>query len=616
MSNTRDAFEFEATLDSYKTILSQQPHNAEVLFKRGELYIKNKKYTEAIADFTEAEKYYQNFSEKTKCYDEIAKIYRALGNHKAAAENFKGAHEFDVSGNAAYFCHQAAIEYLALYDEEKDEAKRKKIKEEVISSLTLARRKASKNQVYQYAVELGCAYLKFNDLENARWCFEYIQREYDYNTRTVESNKMLALSYIGLGKVYYNTQDAVEKFERALRYIPLSNIELMAECYFHIAVCSNNSDSERACLTAIEYLTQASQLPDKKDFYRADIAYCNYKLGCAYQNNPFLAIQHFEKALPFLIKDKGDCHLRLAKLNSNQQKHSEAIKHYDAAISLLLLENSSSLADCYFNKGKCLNALQQYDAAIKSFEEALKKSSDCFLTMGAYYEMGISYALLGKHLEAIVQYTKAINEPHPSHASWNHLACCYQKRAESCAELRGNETNQTSINDYKQAVAILSNKMFKNYSESLIKDIIELHLKIGDLYQTLQDDKNAAQSFKSAAFQMCRFPSLFSLFKEKQIISLKECESEFYGQLLQKFPKETAHFQNAGVEKNNETKKEALVSVVAKTPLSPDPVNTCTHFLKPKSKHSWLKTMFSKLHDASYQDLKSAEPSVSKSFSA
>lgn len=74
--------DYEMALGEYRSILAEQPKNAEAYFRAAEVYTKTKNYSRAIANYRLAYKFEPTMS---AAYEGIAKVYEALGQ-KAKAE--------------------------------------------------------------------------------------------------------------------------------------------------------------------------------------------------------------------------------------------------------------------------------------------------------------------------------------------------------------------------------------------------------------------------------------------------------------------------------------------------------------------------------------------------
>ena len=75
--------DYEMALGEYRSILAEQPKNAEAYFRAAEVYTKTKNYSRAIANYRLAYKFEPTMS---AAYEGIAKVYEALGQKAKADE--------------------------------------------------------------------------------------------------------------------------------------------------------------------------------------------------------------------------------------------------------------------------------------------------------------------------------------------------------------------------------------------------------------------------------------------------------------------------------------------------------------------------------------------------
>ena len=120
----------------------------------------------------------------------------------------------------------------------------------------------------------------------------------------------------------------------------------------------------------------------------------------------------------------------------NEQKHKEAIEHYNKAIEI-----NPQFTETYYNRGVVKSVLGKHEEAIEDYSKAIKINPQF---AEAYYNRGATKSALGQNQEAIEDYSKAI-EINPQFAE------AYYNRGNAKSALG---QNQEAIEDYSKVIEI------------------------------------------------------------------------------------------------------------------------------------------------------------------
>ncbi len=161
----------------------------------------------------------------------------------------------------------------------------------------------------------------------------------------------------------------------------------------------------------------------------------------------------------------------------------------------------------YFNKGKVYDAIGQYNNAVEEF----KKSASIKPRAETYYYIGFSYAKMGKDIDAIEYFTKAIEMEPLNEVAYYNRGISYANQGK----------NQNAIKDFSKAIEInrqyesaYYNRGLLHHTDGSIDEAIEdysvalrihpqhlpalnnrglLYLSIGEEYKALSDFKKAIE---------------------------------------------------------------------------------------------------------------------------
>lgn len=239
----------------------------------------------------------------------------------------------------------------------------------------------------------------------------------------------------------------------------------------------------------------------------------HYVLGLAYHGTKQTqqAINSLQEALrlgPNLLP----AHMVLAEIHSAQSKHDDAIRELLAASKLqdndpmiflrLGRENLNAgywknaieylnrslalkpMAETYTDLGRAYAELNDNEAALHAYREALKLNSDSALT---YYNVGVGLREVGKHSEAAAAFKRAIELKSDFREAVFNLALEYEDLAEHAKfletikeALRLDPNNLVVVAKY--GIALRNNRKFAEAIEPL-KRVSNAHPdEVGDLY--------------------------------------------------------------------------------------------------------------------------------------
>lgn len=312
-----------------------------------------------------------------------------------------------------------------------------------------------------------------------------------------------------------NCNEAVKFYAEAIKINPKSYFALAnaGTCYLRLEKPQQ----------ALEYLRVAVTLNPAEPLV-------HYVLGIAYNNTNQAAeaIKELEEAVrlqPALIPG----HIALAGIYSNQKKYDDAIRallaasklQYDPMIFLQLgrenlnagywknaieyLNRSLALkpsVEAYTDLGRAYAKLNDYDAALQAYTEALKLNSASEVT---YYNIGVGLREVGRHSEAAAAFKKATEIKKDFPEAYFNLAIEYEdlsdetKFLEAIKEaLKLDPNNLQFIGKY--GLALRDNQKFAEAIEPLKKvsnahpdDVSDLYL-LGNTYLMAQQYDDAIKT--------------------------------------------------------------------------------------------------------------------------
>ena len=445
--------QYEKSLAAFEQAISIKPNSYLAQYSHARTLIRQKNYSEAIESLTKVIKYAENLPESE--YEEAKYKYQTLSQawrQKYLSHFYLGQYEQSLQAldKAIEFTPKDFILYLW--------------KSEVLSSRrSYQEALKAANQAIQNNPDHSIGYFKRAqvkvELENLR---KQIWEEKDYEDAIADINKALELNpgnasfYIYKGKIYGLKEDYAK---------------------------------------AIEYLKKA--IKAEPDFATA---YAELGLVYAKQGNEQEFTKNLEKALrlkPYsgkLYKVRGNGYFAL-------KKQDKGIRDYETAIGLSLdLEASPHLY--YYWRGLELYKLEDYEGAVRNFDEAIKLIPDNPLY---YSNLGNAYFQMGEKQKGIENYDKAIKlDPGSAekYYSWRGFQLYSQEdNEETIAEINRDPAKFNCIQGYTLFHMGKKKEGIEYYNKAIKLDPESAHLYYssrGDLLYRQQDYKAALADYNQA----------------------------------------------------------------------------------------------------------------------
>ena len=308
---------YQKAIDDCNEVFTLYPEDADSYCRLGVAYTEQEKYDEAIESFKRAIELYSKTDERTKCavacynlgcayveqedYDEAIKSYKRaielcsktderdkrafachnlgiayakLGKYDPAIAHFRKA--IKLNGNCADFHHSLGVEYLKKWQSHEDMDNFRIIKNSLERAIELYRETDEQDKRAIACHNLGIAYLKKGDDDEA---IGNLKRAIDLNSKN-------ATAYYNLGVVYLNKKEydkAIDNFNQAITF--------------------NSEDANSYHNLGCAYFM--------KDPQELNQAYCNYKQALALDpdfahryniGEYYLYVNKREKALEHLTR--------------------------------------------------------------------------------------------------------------------------------------------------------------------------------------------------------------------------------------------------------------------------------------------------------------------------
>jgi len=295
----------------------------------------------------------------------------------------------------------------------------------------------------------------------------------------------------------------VGEWKKALRYL--------TECSDLVTVIHNDELKVRAVCQSGHILEEHNELEkalgtfknglliSKKINFLYGIAESYRGVGRTYwrMSNHEKAIDNYKKSLKISIKEgynglSGSTYIDLGNAYDERCELKKAVECYDKSITLLAKDNNvNETARAYGNLGVTYRHYNKYDEAIKYHKKQLDllKNSDHMIQIGYGHSwVGFCYAKINDFENA-------------------------KRNAEKAEEIALKIENQNIMFDVQLTRALIYANQNKwdeaiNYFQMSIKDaekvnaffpLAETYFEVGQIYQKMDDEKNAKKNFKLAA---------------------------------------------------------------------------------------------------------------------
>jgi tetratricopeptide (TPR) repeat protein len=188
------------------------------------------------------------------------------------------------------------------------------------------------------------------------------------------------------------------------------------------------------------------------------------------QGNIKEAIEFFQKAAA-LKPEMFRSHYNLGQIYEEQQKYKEAAASYKRAIPLKIDESVGDdpvdVMRAHFNLANVYALMNEHAQAVATLQEIIRRGSQPYHT--AHYNLGLSLAALGKHQEAIKEFTEATKIKADYSEAYYNMGLAYSK-----------------LEAYPQAVEAFKKALEHN------PDYVLAHYNLGVAYYFMDDSKALA----------------------------------------------------------------------------------------------------------------------------
>ena len=196
----------------------------------------------------------------------------------------------------------------------------------------------------------------------------------------------------------------------------------------------------------------------KKDSSGIDLEELRAKLDEA------LTFLDFEEAQKLITQGLNYAHRLKSKFYEYFFRSQEAILNEDFTKAILYLNRALKLnpydAECYNDKALCLVDTGKLPQALECVEQGLKLAGDHKLL---YHCRGWIFIQMGRHLQAIANFRKALEFDEDYPACWANLAECLKQEADF----------DLALAYYKKALSLIPSR-FKNLRRDILQEIKEL----------------------------------------------------------------------------------------------------------------------------------------------
>ncbi len=470
--------QFENATRAFKTLLKNQPHNADYYFFLGENYFNND-------NEDSARYYYQKGIEvgvsNPLNYIGIGKLLMYEGKTKDAQTQFDKALSIGANKNIMVLLKVSE----ALIKSPKNDL------DQADKLLGIATKLDPKNpEVY---ILTGDMYLEKTDGNNAIANYKKAQ---DLDKKSVKAvlrvgqlygrakNYTLALdkyqdaakidssfapAYREQGELYYMAKQYEKAKQKYKRYLDLSGNNFSAKQRYASFLFLNKDYKE-----SIVLFNELQKQDTSKNFVNRLLAYSLYETG-DYTTGTSYINRFFNRAPLENTKIIASDYEYRGKLFSKTGKDSLAILDYETALKM-----DSSKVDLFSEMGTVYFRMKKYDMAVQSYERKLKVSEK--LNANDYFSMGRAYYFNKDFVNADTCFGSVIKLQ-------NTLPIGYLWKAKACVQLDPDSKLGLAKPSYEKYVELTTD------AKKYVKELTEAYEYLGYYYALVKDNAKAKETW-------------------------------------------------------------------------------------------------------------------------
>jgi tetratricopeptide (TPR) repeat protein len=431
-------------------------------FKKGNVFIEENQYEEAIKHYKKAVKH---FPENDDLFYNIGIAHGNLGKHEDAVKNFQKAIELNPDNDTAYINMGTAFSNLEKYQ------------------------KAI--EAYQKAVELNPENDgAFNGLGNTflnlkqyKAAIEAFQKATEINPKGDNYFYQIGLAQGNLGK----HKDALKNFQKTVDLKPDNET-----AYANMGIAFLNLKQYKE---AIEAYQKVVELNPKNDWAFHELGFLFSELK-QYKD----ALEAYQKAAEINPKDDNYFY-QIGIAQGKLGKHEDVLKSFQKVVEL-----KPDIDTAYFNIGLALENLGKNKKAIEAYQKAVELNSE---NERALNGLGILFLKLKQHKKAIEAYQKAAELNPENEVVFHGLGISFSN-LEQYLEAVGAYQKAAEINPENEVafhglgIAFLNLEQYKEAIEANQK-VVEINPEndeafyaLGILFSNLKQYEEAIKSYRKA----------------------------------------------------------------------------------------------------------------------
>ncbi|MBD2147786.1 serine protease [Sphaerospermopsis sp. FACHB-1194] len=432
---------WELALADYNQAININPDFALAYYNRGNLYSDQKKWELALADYNQAIKINPDDAD---AYNNRGVLYSDQKKWELALADYNQAIKINPDDAGAYNNRGA------LYSDQKK------------WELALA----DYNQAIKINPDLALAYYNRGLLYSDQKKWELALADY---TQAININPDLAAAYNNRGLLYSDQKKwelALADYNQAIKINPD-----YALAYYNRGLVYDN---QKKWELALADYTQAIKInPDYAQAYN--------NRGNLYHNQKKweLALADYNQAIK-INPDYAEAYYNRGNLYYEQKKWELALADFNQAIKI-----NPDYAKAYNNRGGLYKNQKKWELALADYNQAIKINPD---DAQAYYNRGLVYDNQKKWELALADYNQAININPDLAAAYNNRGLLYsdQKKWE------------LALADYNQAIKINPDLALAYYNRGLLySDQKKWELALADYNQAIKINPDYAQAYNN-----------------------------------------------------------------------------------------------------------------------